>query len=429
MARGCDLVFLVPGFLGFDRFRDFAYFGDRFASALRAALMPRIGRPVQVVPVSMPPTGALSVRQYALGRSLVERARALSDADGCGVESIHLVGHSTGGVDAQLLTMPVALAGRDFHDFGGIDVGWLRERLRSVISLAAPHQGTCLAADPLAHALASDSAAALFLRAPAALQEVGTVAGQIWVGLRELAFDPDTRALLSNVIGSPAAGQFFCELAQSRALIDDLTPARSVRRYASLGEGLPVLRRSFVTVAGVTPSADRNAVQAARDMTQAPAPAPPTQRFEPKIAAPDPIFLLLAQLTSGRLTDCFSKAGLMPGSLEALQAAHDDGSRLIARSASLLPPILDPAVNDGVVNSVRQLIDPSDPNELAGLVVADHFDVIGHYDRALFVTDPKTGALTEKELVAGLLHSGSQFRDDQFFSLIDRIAEAMRPAF
>jgi hypothetical protein len=427
MTRGCDLVFLVPGFLGFDRFRDFAYFGDRFASALRAALTPRIGRPVQVVPVPMPPTGALSARQYALGRSLSLRARAIAEADGCGVESIHLIGHSTGGVDAQLLTMPVALAGRDFRDFGGIDLSWLRERLRSVISLASPHQGTCLAADPLAHALASDSAGALFSRAPAALQEVGTVAGQIWVGLRELAFDPDTRSLLSNVIGSPTAAQFFCELAQSRALIDDLTPMRSVRRYASMGEGLPVLRRSFVTVAGVTPSADRNAVQAARDMAQAPAPA--TQRFEPKIAAPDPVFLLLAQLTSGRLTDCFAKAGLMPGSLEALHAAHDDSSKLIARSPSLLPPILDPAVNDGVVNSMRQLIDPSDPDELAGLVVADHFDVIGHYDRAMFVTDPKTGEMNEKELVAGLLHSGSQFRDDQFFTLIDRMAEAMAPAF
>jgi hypothetical protein len=116
-------------------------------------------------------------------------------------------------------------------------------------------------------------------------------------------------------------------------------------------------------------------------------------------------------------------------SLEALHAARDDARRVLAADPELIPEKLDAAVNDGVVNSVRQMIDPHDPDEIAALFVADHFDVVGHYDRSMFVTDPKSGETHEKDEISGLLHSGSRFRDDQFFELIERIADVMKPAF
>jgi hypothetical protein len=79
-------------------------------------------------------------------------------------------------------------------------------------------------------------------------------------------------------------------------------------------------------------------------------------------------------------------------------------------------------MNDGVVNSARQLINPQDPDELAAIVVGDHFDVLGHYDRTAWVTDPKTGEEKEETIVSGLLHSGSEFRDTQFFALMDQVS-------
>src|SRR5438876_5609387 len=94
-----DVVALVPGFLGFTRFGGFYYFADRVAAAVRAALELRVGRSVPVVPVTTLPAGRLGARQRVLLDSLRELEHKLS-----GVERFHLLGHSAGGVDAQLLT-------------------------------------------------------------------------------------------------------------------------------------------------------------------------------------------------------------------------------------------------------------------------------------------------------------------------------------
>src|SRR3989442_10451000 len=44
-------------------------------------------------------------------------------------------------------------------------------------------------------------------------------------------------------------------------------------------------------------------------------------------------------------------------------------------------PAISPTVNDGVVNAVRQIVNPGRREEVGGFVVADHADVLGHYDR------------------------------------------------
>lgn len=421
-----DVVFLLPGFLGFERFDDYAYFGERFGTALRASLMPRVVPQVQVVPVPLPPTSSLEERQLALGKTLVARAKAVATARGVeDLRAIHLVGHSTGGVDAHLLTLERPLKTRAWKDFDGVDVTWLRQRIRSVISIASPHQGTCLADDPLARLIAVDSPADLLQHPGQKFEAALGALQQVVRALPGLVQDDELPTLLAGAFGSRVAWEFVRDVVRSRALIDDLSPDVSFDRYARLGAALPVLRRSFVTVAGVTPNARRNAVQSAACR----APEPPKVRFETAILPPDPLFLLLAQLTSGRTTRCFARAPLRPGSVEALAAVRADPGRLVAADLQLLPPELDAALNDGVVNSARQMIDPFDRDEIAALVVADHFDVLGHYDRALFITDPKTGEEHEAGKTSGLLHSGSRFRDDQFFDLVERIATSMLPAF
>lgn len=425
----CQLVFLVPGFLGFDRFEDFAYFAERCAMTLRASLAQRVppgGPEVRVLPVPIPPTAGLATRQRALAKTLVRRAQAVSQTEGLDIAGIHLVGHSTGGVDAQLLTLERPLTPHgDWRSLDGVDVTWLRDRLRSVISLASPHQGTCLAVDPLARMLAAGDALHMLGRTGPALKELL----QLGAALPGLITDPDLPELLTGVLGSAAGRQFITDLWSSRELINDLTPDASVPRYASLGAALPVLRRSFVTVAGVSPSTSHSALDSLRENQRVRTRRNVPLAEEAPPAPPDALFLLFASLTSGRTTGCGAHGPLRPGAVEALARALRDPARVISASPQLLPRQVDAALNDGVVNSARQLIDPADPNELAAVVVADHFDVVGHFDRTLWVTDPKNGDEKPVNVVSGLLHSGSEFRDNQFFALIDRLSGCLAPLF
>ena len=46
-------------------------------------------------------------------------------------------------------------------------------------------------------------------------------------------------------------------------------------------------------------------------------------------------------------------------------------------------PAISPTVNDGVVNAVRQIVNPGRREKVGGFVVADHGDVLGHYKRAM----------------------------------------------
>jgi hypothetical protein len=57
---------------------------------------------------------------------------------------LHLIGHSTGGLDARLVTTPgLSLDG---GPGGGPDIESIASRVRSVVSIATPHRGTPLAA-------------------------------------------------------------------------------------------------------------------------------------------------------------------------------------------------------------------------------------------------------------------------------------------
>jgi len=123
-------VYLIPGFFGFARLAGFDYFRH-----LEAGLQQRFreaGAPLVVEVVPTPPTA--SIRRRA--RFLAERIRIhASDSRG----PIHLVGHSTGGLDARLLTSPSVHL---LTDDG--DLAW-RERIASVVCLNTPHHGTPLA--------------------------------------------------------------------------------------------------------------------------------------------------------------------------------------------------------------------------------------------------------------------------------------------
>ncbi|MFO7567834.1 MAG: triacylglycerol lipase [Enhygromyxa sp.] len=120
---------LVPGFFGFVNFGRLVYFAH-VAEELERELLAR-GADLRVHRVRTHPVASL--RQRA--RDLHAAVAALPD-DG----PVHIVGHSTGGLDARLLVSP------------GVDLGLARDeveraarRVRTVTSICTPHRGSPLA--------------------------------------------------------------------------------------------------------------------------------------------------------------------------------------------------------------------------------------------------------------------------------------------
>ncbi len=121
-------VYLIPGMFGFANLAGYDYFGH-----VRSAIERRYadaGLAVRIEVVAPPPTASLRHRARLLARTVHRTA---------GPGPIHLVGHSTGGIDVRL----VLSSTRNLR----VDADELRwtERVRSAISINAPHYGTPLA--------------------------------------------------------------------------------------------------------------------------------------------------------------------------------------------------------------------------------------------------------------------------------------------
>jgi len=129
--REAHAIYLIPGFFGFTNLGRFRYFihVDRF---LRERLAARgVSARVHVVPTH--PTASLPTRAALVVDALAHTPPRRG-------EGVHLVGHSTGGVDARLVVSPgVALPTKhDVERFAG--------RVRSVVGVSSPQHGTPLAA-------------------------------------------------------------------------------------------------------------------------------------------------------------------------------------------------------------------------------------------------------------------------------------------
>jgi hypothetical protein len=126
MGRPRHHIVLVPGLFGFARLGGFDYF-MHVEEALASRFLER-GADCEFVLVSSPPTGSIVHRTQVLMDAIQQ-----SCADDAG--AIHLVGHSTGGLDVRLLASPTAWP--DLPD-------WFN-RVRTVTTVSAPHYGTPLA--------------------------------------------------------------------------------------------------------------------------------------------------------------------------------------------------------------------------------------------------------------------------------------------
>jgi hypothetical protein len=122
-----DRVVLIPGMFGFGSLAGYDYFahverhvGAHFEDA---------GRELVMEIVTTPPTA-----------SIRRRARVIADhiaARYVPGENVHLIGHSTGGLDARLVASPSV-------DLGSDSLGW-RAGLKTVLTMNTPHHGTPIA--------------------------------------------------------------------------------------------------------------------------------------------------------------------------------------------------------------------------------------------------------------------------------------------
>jgi len=192
-----DAVGLVPGFFGFRR----NYWGKRFTTQLAGQLAARGHGAVRVHALPTSPIGSLATRQKKLRKRLARR----EDAD----TRWHLVGHSTGGLDAALL-----MANRELkleRDRGSVfsTTPLTTINVGTVVTLAAPLYGTGLAMETTFSHVARAGFDAVFhpdgaMWSRLAFARAGMAAG---VSLRKLIWHDD----LARDLRTDRAGELLAE--------------------------------------------------------------------------------------------------------------------------------------------------------------------------------------------------------------------------
>ncbi len=158
-GMSCVRVYLSPGMFGFAQLAAYDYFEH-----LRSALAKRFdaaGQRVEIRVCEVHPTASIRRRAAKLAHMIAHTA---GSDDG----PIHVVGHSTGGLDARLVASPTV----HLEHGSSPQMSWI-DRLESVTTLNTPHYGTPLATffatakgQQLLYAVSAITVTALKLGAP-----------------------------------------------------------------------------------------------------------------------------------------------------------------------------------------------------------------------------------------------------------------------
>jgi triacylglycerol lipase len=366
---GALRLYLSPGLFGFNRIGAYAYFKhlerglrDRMADA---------GREAKVHLVEAAPTS--SIRRRAL--TLVSEMARTEQAD----DSIHLIGHSTGGLDARLVACKTSALGDHRLDA-------LRPRIRSVTTMNTPHYGT-----PLASFFATVSG-----------QRLLYVLSALTVMALKLGAPP--LAITSSLVA--AFGRIDRVLGFEVRLIDRITDtivralddasSRDLRAY--LG-GLRDDQGGIIQLSPESMELFCLAVEDNADVfyqsTASYAPAPGVRHWARSLASPwtspsATIFTTLYQLTA------------MPHRMYPCEPPGAEWNGILIDKLGQVPP---PLANDGIVPFRSQLW-----GKLVWAGQGDHLDVVGHF----------AGDRRGDEHV-DWLSSGAKFDRPRFDALIDAI--------
>jgi len=215
-------VVLVPGFFGFGALGDLNYFAG--VTETLTAEFKRRYLPVRVVEVPTLPTASIRHRAATVLETLADVARR---DDG----PIHVIAHSTGGLDARLAIAPTASL--------PTSVGFkLYDRICALVTIATPHFGTPLASFfssamgyPLLRSIASIGGAALeHGQLPlAAVLRLGKLIFRLddWIGLSGTFADEIYADLLEdfNDDRRQEVIDFLRGVSHDQSLVFQLTPA------------------------------------------------------------------------------------------------------------------------------------------------------------------------------------------------------------
>ncbi len=389
-------LYLSPGMFGFGRLASYDYF-THVERALTARIRAR-GEGVVTHVAHVSPTA--SIRRRAL--ALTELIASTSDPTNPHAGPIHLIGHSTGGLDARLVASPSASLAVPPDA-----LAW-RSRLVSVTTINTPHYGTPLASffttasgQRALGLLSALTVIALSFGSPPLAVARAVVAAFVGVdrslGLKTEIFERATRSLLQ--------------------LLDDVRGG-DLRRYvdeigSDQGAMVQLMPEAMdLFIAGVE---DRPGVAYRSTVSMAPPPSARTilpELLHPWSAMSGTVFATIYAITSrfDRRYPCAAPVASRESENEAMLA------RAFGR-----PP--GERSNDGVVPTRSQIW-----GNLVWAGYGDHLDVIGHFRDDEPRKDAASGSARE---VAGApphvdwLFSGSAFGRSEFESLMDSVASGI----
>ena len=381
-------VYFVPGMFGFGRLASYDYFAH-LERALLSELRAR-GHEAATWVVDVSPTA--SVRRRAA------RLAELVASTSTGQEAIHLIGHSTGGVDVRLLASPGVSVPCDDPA-----LTWL-PRLASVTTMSTPHYGTPLAAF------------------------FATVSGQ------KMLYAMSALTFIALTLGSPplaaasalvfAIGRLDRALGFQIRVLDRATD----RLLRVLDEARSHEVRSYLDAIGSDQGAMVQLMPEAMDLYQASVRDRPGVLYQCTMSMaklPSPV-KWLGQLTSpwGALSTAIFAAlwGITSRTDERYPCvapyAGEEAEAVLAKAFGRAPGL---RANDGVVPLRSQL-----HGRVAWAGYADHLDVLGHFAGAKGSRNA-SGPDGDTPHV-DWLRSGAGFDEARFAEMTSAIAEGIARA-
>jgi hypothetical protein len=385
-------LYLTPGMFGFGRLATYDYFAH-VSRALRDRFREG-GVELETHVVDVAPTASIRRRATRLAE-LVSATCGSSDAG-----PLHILGHSTGGLDARLVASPSARLPIDAEK-----LTWL-PRLRSITTMSTPHFGTPLASffatvsgQRILYAVSALTFIALSVGAPplAAASALVVAIGQLdraVLGMELRILDRTTDALMKAL--EPAQSRevrdFLDAISKDQGAMVQLMP-EAMDLFQSGVEDRPGVRYQCTVAAAPPPTAGR----LARAM------------LSPWRAISSTLFTTLYGITS-RIDENYPCA------------PPDADAQLRALFASMPTP----RASDGVVPTRSQLW-----GEVVWSGAADHLDVLGHFTAAVppeIASQPFWTRLFARKADAvhvDWLTSGANFDETQFAKLMAAIAAGM----
>jgi triacylglycerol lipase len=386
-------LYFSPGMFGFGRLASYDYFVH-----LERALTERLhahGDDVETHVLQVSPTA--SIRRRA--SKLAELVASTCGPDGPSGGPIHLIGHSTGGLDARLVASPSAsLAAPP----GALS--W-RHRLASITTMNTPHFGTPLASffttvsgERVLRALTALTFLGLSLGSPPLAAVSALVAAFARVdralGLELAVLDRTTDAFLRMLddARSSEVRDYIDAIQKDQGAMVQLMPEAMDLFAAGIEERPSILRQSIASIA----------------------PAPRARMLLPALLRPwdglsAALFSILYRI-SARYDHRYP--------CSAPDTSEED-ERLLARTFGRTPGLRE---NDGVVPLRSQLW-----GKLVWVGYGDHLDVLGHFrdtERRSWRTAGR-GIQGDGPPHVDWLYSASAFDRARFATLVDAMTPGL----